>query len=336
MNQIYTPLLSVIVPVYGAEAYLDECLRSLTAQTYTNLEIILVDDGSPDGSGALCDAWAVQDARIRVLHQANAGPSAARNAGLAIARGEWLGFVDSDDWIAPNMYQTLMDAALRLDADMACGRIVLADSREDAANPLPGELVAPSLWDKKDLWTRFFRIGTQECIYYTYNRVYDRSLLDALRFPEDTRDGEDVEVTFHALLATGRIARADGAVYYYYQNTQGLTLGRFHPRQLQLRLVWDRIVARCRAEAPELLDWARINRARTDFTLLTRIILADDPAVDVQCAREMEEMRRDLAGNRALLLSAPLPIGRRVAILALSLNYPLTCRVMRAIQRLRG
>ena len=94
------PLISVIVPVYKVENYLDCCVQSIVNQTYSNLEILLIDDGSPDASGAMCDAWAEKDSRIRVIHQENAGGGAARNAGLDAARGERIAFVDSDDYIA--------------------------------------------------------------------------------------------------------------------------------------------------------------------------------------------------------------------------------------------
>lgn len=93
------PLISIIVPVYNVKNYLEKCLQSICGQTYKNLEIILIDDGSSDGSGELCDLFAQRDGRIKVIHQTNAGQSAARNRGLAVAQGELLGFVDSDDWI---------------------------------------------------------------------------------------------------------------------------------------------------------------------------------------------------------------------------------------------
>lgn len=113
------PLLSIIVPAYKVENYLQKCIDSILAQTFTDFELILVEDGSPDGCPALCDAAAAKDARIRVLHQKNGGLSAARNAGLDVARGEWIGFVDSDDYIAPEMYETLYKAVQNTGADLA-------------------------------------------------------------------------------------------------------------------------------------------------------------------------------------------------------------------------
>ena len=111
--------ISVIVPVYKVEAFLDRCVQSIVSQSYKNLEIILVDDGSPDNCPSLCDAWAAKDSRIKVIHKENGGLSDARNAGMAIATGELMGFVDSDDWIAPGMYQHLYDRMKEDNSDIA-------------------------------------------------------------------------------------------------------------------------------------------------------------------------------------------------------------------------
>lgn len=112
------PVISIIVPVYNTEKYLARCMESILSQTFRDIEIILVDDGSQDGSGKLCDDIALRDERVRVLHQKNAGVSAARNAGIEAARGEWLGFVDSDDWIDAETYATAYKTAIEQNADM--------------------------------------------------------------------------------------------------------------------------------------------------------------------------------------------------------------------------
>ena len=118
--------VSVIVPVYKVEQYLDRCMQSLLGQTYSNLEIILVDDGSPDGCPALCDRYAQQDSRVKVIHKRNAGLGFARNSGLDVATGEYVSFVDSDDYVTPDMVEKLYAAAKRLDADAVYGGFSLA------------------------------------------------------------------------------------------------------------------------------------------------------------------------------------------------------------------
>ncbi len=116
------PELSIIVPVYKVEKYLPKCIDSILAQTFRDFELILIDDGSPDNCGAICDDYAARDSRIKVIHQENAGVSAARNAGLDIAAGTYLGFVDSDDWIEPEMYETMIATAKEKNVDVVvCG-----------------------------------------------------------------------------------------------------------------------------------------------------------------------------------------------------------------------
>ena len=114
-----TEKISIIVPVYKVEKYLDKCVRSIVEQTYKNLEIILVDDGSPDNCPAMCDEWARKDSRIAVIHKENGGVSSARNAGLAACTGDYVGFVDYDDWIEPDMYEYLLDISMKSNADVS-------------------------------------------------------------------------------------------------------------------------------------------------------------------------------------------------------------------------
>ena len=118
-------LISIIVPVYNCECYLHQCVDSILAQTYKNLEIILADDGSEDCSGLICDEYAQKDKRIKVIHKQNGGQQEARNAGIAVAQGELIGFVDSDDWIEPQMYEKLFDAMD--DADLITSGIIKHD-----------------------------------------------------------------------------------------------------------------------------------------------------------------------------------------------------------------
>ena len=117
------PKISIIVPVYKVEKYLSRCIKSILRQTFTDFELILVDDGSPDKCPQMCDDWGKKDKRIRVIHKENGGLSSARNAGLRAARGEYIGFVDSDDWIACDMYEILYQLAKKYRADITCGGI---------------------------------------------------------------------------------------------------------------------------------------------------------------------------------------------------------------------
>ncbi len=179
-------LISVIVPVYKVEKYLPACVESILAQTHKDLEIILVDDGSPDGCGAMCDEYARKDSRVRVIHKENGGLSDARNAGLAVCRGDYIGFVDSDDYIAPDMYETLAAFAEKEDLDVAmCGvtdlwpdheegtpyfsPVVLTDTdaiiKEIVLNPHHGTAVP--------VWSRIYRASIFKDLYFEKGRYYE-------------------------------------------------------------------------------------------------------------------------------------------------------------------
>lgn len=134
MQNTNNELVSVIVPVYKAEPYLDRCVASILAQTYPNLEVILVDDGSPDNCPALCDAWAQRDARIRVIHKKNGGQSDARNVGLDAASGAYISFVDSDDYIAENFIETLYDLLHEYHTDISAVHWKLVYADEPGSN----------------------------------------------------------------------------------------------------------------------------------------------------------------------------------------------------------
>ena len=183
------PKLSVIVPVYRAEKYLEKCVRSIRDQTMPDLEIILVEDGSPDQSPALCDRLAGEDSRIRVIHQENAGVSAARNRGIREARGDYVGFVDSDDWILENMYEVLLNAARESGAEVvSCdGMYVWEDGRQqpDTVTQLPQSCILTHEQMDAKLLTEY---ACSACY-----RIYSRKLLEcrSLQFPEKIRFSED-------------------------------------------------------------------------------------------------------------------------------------------------
>ena len=180
--------VSVIVPIYKVEPYLDQCVQSIVNQTYKNLEIILVDDGSPDNSPAMCDAWAEKDNRIRVIHKENGGFSSARNAGLDAATGDYIQFVDSDDWILPDMTAALVSCAVKENADVVrCGYCenVDGDTQEICTNsrtycPEYNKLVI-------DIMNDGLMSGA------VWNKLYKRGVLDGIRF----RPGYSEDILFN-------------------------------------------------------------------------------------------------------------------------------------------
>ena len=188
MEQVKKPLISVIVPIYKVEPYLRRCLDSLLAQTYTNLEIIAVDDGSPDSCGAIADEYAEKDARIRVIHRKNGGLSAARNSGLEIAAGDYIGFVDSDDHVEPEMYETLLQLIETYGADIAeCATVLDTDTGlEDESGILElcgsEAILAASVTDRisTPVWCKLYRADYWKTLRFPEGLLYE----DALTLPD--------------------------------------------------------------------------------------------------------------------------------------------------------
>ena len=195
-------LISVIVPVYNIMDCLERCVKSICAQTWENLEILLVDDGSTDGTGALCDQLAKKDGRIRVFHKENGGSSSARNLGIREAKGEWLGFVDSDDWIEPQMYERLLEAALFSGASIAQASRDEIDEegtrRPDVCAPPKEELTRSA-----EEFLRTLLLHEGDCSFCT--KLIKRELFAGRAFPEGKLN-EDFYLLVE-LLGTGAAVR---------------------------------------------------------------------------------------------------------------------------------
>lgn len=181
------PELSIIVPVYNVEKYLPKCIDSILAQTFTDFELILIDDGSPDRCGEICDEYAAKDSRIVVIHQKNQGVSAARNAGLDIAQSLYLGFVDSDDWISPNMYQKMLLEAQQTGADIVtCAMQVRSPDGDCLRLLFPQEREYNSEQMLKELFASPNQLAGSCC-----NKIFLRSVVSDVRFPESVAMCED-------------------------------------------------------------------------------------------------------------------------------------------------
>lgn len=184
-------MISVIVPIYNVEKYLPQCVESLMNQTLKDIEIILVDDGSPDCCPVICDEYAEKDKRIKVIHQKNAGVSAARNEGLKNAQGAFIGFVDPDDWVAPEIYQSLLDAINETKADLAicgyayCHENGTADEKR-SYKPKPMEIAT-----QKEVMKRMSDIPPS-IRHGVCNKLFYKSLLQDISFPNDLHSSEDV------------------------------------------------------------------------------------------------------------------------------------------------
>lgn len=266
-------LISVIVPVYKVESYLDRCVASIVNQTYSNLEIILVDDGSPDNCPAMCDAWAEKDPRIKVIHRENGGLSDARNAGMAIATGEYIAFVDSDDYLAPEMYQHLYEHLVADGSDIAaCGvEMVFEDGSPSRMLTKSGccvlntaEAMASVIaedWLKQPVWCK----------------LYKTELIRDILFPVG-KYHEDVFWTYRAVAVAQKVSILDTPCYFYTQRSGSIMGSGYSLKRL---------------------DAIEAKQHRLEFIKENFPVLKEKAQVDLlfSCLYQMQQCLRNLTGE---------------------------------------
>lgn len=229
------PEIAVIVPVYKAEAHLNRCIDSILSQIYSLLRLVLVDDGSPDTCPEICDAYARKDPRVQVIHQANSGPSAARNHGIDWVMGHtdcaYLAFIDSDDCVHPAFLQRLYEAVQTTGAKAAmCGHRYIGpqDSLEIGE---PDGICSAQVMSAEDLM-----IQQAASFNYPWGKLFPRESFLELRYPVDVSFGEDNLIIFKALFGCERVAYLDEKLYFYFYNSEGITKSPWSERSLQVFL----------------------------------------------------------------------------------------------------
>lgn len=229
------PLVSIIIPVYKVEKYLEECVDSVRNQTYANLEIILVDDGSPDNCGRMCDEFAAEDSRISVIHKTNGGLSDARNAGMKVASGEYLCFVDSDDYIHQDAIAILLKHALAQNADIVCGGY---QSFVDGAKFEPEETDSdPVLLDRISAMQQFVQKD-----WGAWGKLYRRKVHDGVFFPTG-KIHEDEAIMLQLLDRCDRIVSLKGKLYYYRTREGSITAQLYSLKKMDWMEGWIANVA---------------------------------------------------------------------------------------------
>lgn len=222
--------ISVIIPVYQAECYLSRCMESVRHQTWKDYEMILVDDGSTDSSGRLCDGYMCSDQRVRVIHQRNQGLSAARNAGISNAKGQWIAFVDADDAVSPWYLERLYQAASRQNCEIAqCGfepfyrQMPLTDLGDDRCEVFSGEEMQQRIYSPKR------QIYLESTV--SWNKLYRKELFEKISFPEG-KIHEDEAVSYRLYAKAKRVAVLSVRLYWYYQNHEGIMGQKMNVRRL--------------------------------------------------------------------------------------------------------
>ena len=203
-------LVSIIVPIYNVKDYLDRCILSLKNQTYSDIEILLIDDGSTDDSGYICDKYASKDDRIHVFHKENGGVSSARNCGLESANGSFICFVDADDWVESDYVEKLLNCAIENNSDIVCcGYYTAQDTKQK-------EISKQYEFREYDTEEALRKLYQYEMTDYPWDKLYRKELWDDIRYPLNTLC-EDMGTTFKVFAKSKRVCMLDAVLYYYWQ-----------------------------------------------------------------------------------------------------------------------
>ena len=229
MKEKMKKLISVIVPIYKVEKYLNRCVESIVNQTYKDLEIILVDDGSPDGCPQICDEYALKDSRIKVIHKENGGVISARQAGLRVATGDYVGFVDSDDYIEPDMYEKIANVIEKHSPDMVACNFFFDYSDKSVKSE---QIFNREYYSREELEKEIFPYMLYNPPYYHFGvypccwaKVFKRELLEQVLYgvTSKIRIGEDAAVTYPCLLKASSLAFVESSLYHYRVNDVSMT-----------------------------------------------------------------------------------------------------------------
>lgn len=278
--------ISIIVPVYKVEKYLEKCVNSILAQTFTNFELILVDDGSPDRSGAMCDEYAQKDPRVKVIHKENGGLSSARNAGIDVARGRYLGFVDSDDYIAADMYELLHEEITRAQADLAiCGIYDIYEGKEPVEKPIIHETATA------DEALLLILQGNNISVH-AVNKLYRRELFQTLRYPVG-KYHEDSFIIVDLLAKCQKIAINSAQKYFYYHRLGSINTEKFSDKQFEFIEAWEINERKLKGKGQAIESAAHQRVCFARFMVLDKIFSANAENQVVQTNDLIKDLQKD-------------------------------------------
>lgn len=304
-------LISVIVPVYKTEPYLAKCIESILDQTYSNLEIILVDDGSPDNCGNICDEFAKKDSRIVVIHQKNGGLSNARNSALNIAKGNYIGFVDSDDYIDLNMYESMFNSIKKYKTNIACVGIIREDERHSFKQIIrcPNKEIEYSDEESIEeiLYSRNIGISV-------WSKLFEKNIFEKIRFPVGETN-EDACIMID--LMEGKKVVHTGIPLYHYLVHEGSITNVYKEKTAQFSFKnAKKIVDEINEKYPNLIDVANIYLSNTLFDILISY-LRQNQMIDPLYKKYFTEFKKTW---KCLIKSKELSISTKIKVILVRLH----------------
>lgn len=311
-----TPLISIIVPVYNVLPYLEQCFESLSHQNYPNLEFIVVDDGSTDGSGVFCDEKAKADNRIIVIHQENKGLSAARNRGLAEARGEYITFLDSDDWLELDAVHYLLSLVKKYDTKMSICAIEETTVRGNTVNY--GLQYGEKNMSTEETMGRMLR--EEGFNVSAYAKLYHRDLWEGITFPEGAVH-EDLGTTYKLIKKCPAIAYGGEPKYHYRKRQGSISSSGFSEKKFDIIKYTDEMCDDLAKHFPYLVNTIDLRRMHARFSVLWMIMSAKVTSPTIE--QEKKEVVKYLRKNHKFVTKNPYAKKRDKVAIYLVMIHPL-------------
>ena len=321
--------ISVIIPVYNVEKYLKRCLDSVINQTYKNLEIILVDDGSTDSSGRICDEYAKKDKRIIIIHKENGGLSDARNKGLDICTGDYISFIDSDDWIEINYFEILLEKILCNYNDISCCDYLRTDKYITYTN------FNEKIKIKECYGIDILKIFLEKELVSAWAKLFKKEIFEDLRFPIG-KINEDIATIFIAFSKANRIVNINRKLYFYYKNTSSITKSKFTAKNLDLLTAWEEVVKLSKRYPENIQSLAEFRLRKAYFSLLGVIAY-----YGMEYTQENIEIKnyifKKFKENYILLLKSNLiSFNRKIAIICMRISFNLCSKIGSLIRTIKS
>ena len=323
-------LISIVIPVFNVELYLSRCINSVLGQTYSKLEVILVDDGSTDKSGALCDDFAKKDSRITVIHKKNGGLSSARNAGVNASSGQMITFVDSDDWIEKDTYQYCLTLLEQNEADCAQYNYIMVTN----TNPVKQPKEKISTYLGKEILQFYMESTTRTGSYSVCRCLFPKEALLGISFREG-KINEDIDYKYKAFCYCRKLVVSNQIKYFYFQSGNSLSTGGLKKKDFDLYEAANELEKLTKNETyGSICFLGKVKKARTAFSLLSRIAYygINDHSIDEKLL--IKQLIRENRRYSKTLLRAPISIVRKLFVILFCISYPMTKACIRLMKRM--
>lgn len=324
------PLISVIVPVYNVEKYLDRCLRTLLNQTYKNIEIVLIDDGSTDHSPQICDAYADKYSNIIAIHKENGGQSSARNLGLKNVNGKYIGFVDSDDWVADDMYEYLYSLLIKYNADGSSIWFTTTHS-EDIQYPIQEENI--SILHGKEILEFHLNEALHSGTHSLCRCLFKKDIVKNMIYLEGFVN-EDIPFKFEALSRCDAFVDSRLVKYFYFQGSESTTRGGFKKKDMSLFPMTEKLCEMAKPYGGNIAYLAEVKRMRSDFSILSRIAYYGSICDEKYTQKVIKNSTKMLRKNFLKLMMSPIPITRKIILTAFVIDFGLACKFINLVKKI--